>query len=92
MIELHIEAKDHNKKHKLWEARLNDGDEIYNVGGGVLVPLLDGEDGLITLIVRKIRSVWPTEEVRVTKCHIPQEAHTAKYLMETVNRLLVNAV
>lgn len=95
MIEITIEAEDSEKL--MWSAILCDGVTEYMVDGGGggeraiekrAIQFLDGDKGLVALIMERVEIVWPDEpDIRVTKCLV-KEGTGAAYLKTAVQKKL----
>ncbi len=90
MIELYIEAED--SERLLWECRIWSKDDEFNkhvIGGDSKVSLLDGDRGLIKLIMKKIDRIWPDDpQLKLVHCKVKEDAPAAEYLRNTIKGLL----
>ncbi len=90
-MEICIQAIDCDRL--LWECQLWSVDKPLDkmvIGGNKKVWRLDGPDGLIALIMKKINRVWPDiGAITLASCRVKEDSGATHYLSETITTLLV---
>ncbi len=89
-MELCVEAIDCDKL--LWECKLWSMDKPLDkiiIGGNKKVWRLDGPDGLIALIMKKINRVWFDQaRISLVKCLVKEDSGATHYLTVTLEKLI----
>lgn len=89
-MELFVHAEDCERL--LWECRIWSGDKPLDrvtVGGNSKVGFLDGDDGLVALIMAKVEFLWPHHnKITLGRCTVKGDPESARYIAQCLIRLL----